>query len=93
MLRLYSVLLALTALVALALSAPTAGKAASYKWADPYKWCAVYGGKMDARNCGFVTLEQCRWAISGNGGICEENLFYSGPAEPTVKHKRKRHDG
>ena len=46
---------------------------------------------MSARNCGFLTLEQCRAAISGNGGIREENLFYSGPDERTVKHTRKRH--
>jgi len=34
--------------------------------ADPYKWCAQFnisGGS----NCGFVTYEQCRAAISGMG--------------------------
>jgi Protein of unknown function (DUF3551) len=89
--RLYSVLFALAALAALTLSTPTAGRAEPYKWHDPYKWCAQYGGKMNARNCGFLTLEQCRAAISGVGGVCEENLFYSGPAERTVEHTRKRH--
>ena len=45
--------------------------------ADPYRWCAQYSGK-GARNCSFVTLEQCRAAISGNGGFCEPNTFYDG---------------
>jgi hypothetical protein len=45
--------------------------------ADPYRWCAQYSGK-GARNCYFVTLEQCRAALSGNGGFCEPNGFYDG---------------
>jgi hypothetical protein len=85
--RLCSVLGALTALAALDLLTPTAGQA------DPYKWCAVYGGKDDgARNCGFVTLEQCRATVSGIGGFCEENSFYTGPAERPAKRARRRHD-
>lgn len=37
--------------------------------ADPYKWCAVYGGEDGGgTNCGFVTIEQCRATISGMGG-------------------------
>ena len=45
----------------------TVGAGAS---ADPYKWCSVEssGG---GTNCGFVTIEQCRAAISGTGGSCE----------------------
>lgn len=48
--------------------------------ADPYRWCAVYGGGQDggSTNCYFVTLEQCRAAISGNGGFCTPNGFYDG---------------
>ena len=46
--------------------------------ADPYRWCAQYGGKLGATNCYFVTLEQCRAAISGNGGFCNPNNFYDG---------------
>jgi hypothetical protein len=45
--------------------------------ADPYRWCAQYSSK-GARNCYFVTLEQCRAAIAGNGGFCELNGFYDG---------------
>ena len=42
--------------------------------AEPYRWCATYGAR-DARNCGFVTPEQCRATVSGIGGSCSENLF------------------
>ena len=59
--------------------------------ADPYKWCAVYGdrGGYGATNCGFVTLEQCRATISGIGGSCELNQFYTGPNEKPAKRTRK----
>jgi hypothetical protein len=46
--------------------------------ADPYRWCAQYRGKFGATNCYFVTLEQCRAAVSGNGGFCNPNNFYDG---------------
>ena len=32
------------------------------------KWCANY--EFNATNCGFETYQQCREAISGNGGGC-----------------------
>ena len=60
--------------------------------ADPYRWCAVYGGDMGgASNCGFITIEQCRATISGIGGSCEPNLFYSGPDrdESRPAHRRR----
>jgi len=48
--------------------------------ADPYRWCAEYGGvRGGGTNCYFVTLQQCRAAISGNGGYCRQNTFYTGP--------------
>jgi hypothetical protein len=49
---------------------------------DPYPWCAEYGGggRGGGTNCYFMTYEQCRWALSGNGGLCRRNLFYTGPA-------------
>src|ERR1035441_676313 len=46
--------------------------------ADPYKWCAVYNVGDAAYNCGFVTIEQCRATVSGIGGFCEPNQFYTG---------------
>jgi hypothetical protein len=55
--------------------------------ADPYRWCAQYSGK-GARNCYFVTLEQCRAALSGNGGFCEPNGFYDGRPVATPEGRR-----
>ena len=48
--------------------------------ADPYKWCADYGNgdQGGSTNCYFLTIEQCRAAISGMGGFCRENGFYDG---------------
>ena len=61
--------------------------------ADPYKWCAIYGGRGGGggTNCGFVTLEQCRATISGIGGTCEENPRYTGRAEAPARRAPKRH--
>ena len=52
--------------------------------ADPYRWCADYTvlGGIGARNCYFVTWDQCRAAVSGVGGMCVENSVL----------RRKRHD-
>ena len=70
---------------------------ASSASADPYKWCALYsmGRGGGAQNCYFVTLEQCRAAVSGVGGFCKENLFYDGrpvrtPEDGVRPAKRKR---
>ncbi len=78
----------LAAIAVLELIAPPSGQA------DPYKWCATYGSGRGggARNCGFVSFEQCLQTIHGMGGFCERNLFYSGPAEQPVKHHRKRYN-
>jgi len=49
--------------------------------ADPYRWCAHYGGGGEdagGTNCYFVTLQQCEWAVSGMGGFCAPNQFYDG---------------
>ena len=47
--------------------------------ADPYPWCAQYGGRSGgATNCYFMTLAQCRAAVSGVGGFCRQNTFYDG---------------
>jgi Protein of unknown function (DUF3551) len=76
-------ILVLSGLLAVTLLAPTASHA------DPYKWCAQYSGMGGGgRNCGFVTLEQCQATVSGIGGFCEINTFYTGPAVPVRRHKR-----
>ncbi len=46
--------------------------------ADPYPWCAQYGGRSGGTNCYFMTIQQCRAAISGVGGFCRHNMFYDG---------------
>lgn len=57
--------------------------------ADPYRWCAEYGGgRGGGTNCYFVTIEQCRAAISGNGGFCRPNNFYTGDDRPRRRGAR-----
>ena len=34
------------------------------------RWCAQYNYHGGATNCGFHSYQQCRAAISGNGGAC-----------------------
>ena len=64
--------------------------AATASHADPYPWCAQYGGRGDGgRNCGFVTWEQCMATVSGMGGFCERNQFYTGPEGPVRRYKKK----
>ena len=55
-----------------------------------YPWCAQYGDRDGARNCGFSTLEQCRAAISGNGGYCEQNPMYRPAAEHPPSRRPRR---
>jgi hypothetical protein len=57
--------------------------------ADPYRWYAQYGGRSGATNCYFVTLGQCRAAISGLGGFCRPNPFYTG--SPATHRRSQRY--
>jgi hypothetical protein len=68
----------LPALSALALFTPAASHA------DPYKWCAQYNDGS-GENCGFVSFKQCLADVSGIGGFCNRNQFYTGP-----QHSRPR---
>ena len=68
---------------AFVLVAPTAGQA------QTYPWCAQYGGLSGGgRNCGFVSHAQCMATVSGVGGYCERNSFYSGPETPVRRSKK-----
>jgi hypothetical protein len=63
--------------------------------ADPYRWCAEYGGgRGGGTNCYFVTWEQCSAAVSGVGGFCRQNGFYDGrpvtTSETTPGSRRHR---
>jgi hypothetical protein len=82
------------ALVTLAAIAGFAALFAGPAAADPYKWCAQYGGRDGgATNCGFVSLAQCQATISGMGGFCAINQFYTGPADRPVRRARRHNSG
>ena len=53
-----------------------------------YPWCGQYA--REGRNCGFSTYDQCRAAISGNGGYCIENPMYRPTAEGAFSARRFR---
>lgn len=73
---------ALTGVVVLSAANPAA--------AVEYPWCADYNTPDGSTNCGFVTIEQCRAAISGVGGNCRRNLFYVGEPAPMTAAPRRR---
>lgn len=60
--------------------------------AQDYPWCAVYDMQGSVTNCGFVSLEQCRWTVSGVGGYCAQNPYLAaapaGRPRPGTKTKR-----
>jgi Protein of unknown function (DUF3551) len=54
-------------------------------------WCAQYSGKGGgATNCGFYTLEQCRWAVSGVGGFCSPSPYAFYPEQQPGPRKLRR---
>lgn len=71
--------------VIMALLVLIAASAVDTARADPYPWCAVYGGGRGGggTNCYMRTYQQCLEAISGMGGFCAPNTFYTGPRERT----------
>jgi hypothetical protein len=58
-------------------------------FADPYRWCAQYSTGGGGENCYFVTLQQCQAAVSGVGGFCRPNGFYTGPDRTTGTARRR----
>jgi hypothetical protein len=57
---------------------------------DPYKWCAVYSGdRGGGTNCGFITYQQCLDTISGAGGYCAPNPFYTGDRKAVRQRSRR----
>ena len=75
------------ALAALSSLAPPAQSAIEYPW------CVQYGTGMgggSARNCGFVSYEQCMMTARGAGGSCEQNLFYLDQVAKQRQQPRKR---
>jgi len=57
--------------------------------AQNYPWCEYIGGTGGARNCGFVSFEQCLESARGNGGDCRMNTQYIPPAGPHPHVARK----
>ncbi len=62
--------------------------------ADPYKWCAVYGGFGNTReSCYYMTIAQCQQSVSGLGGWCKPSPWYDGkpvttPEDGAVRPRR-----
>jgi len=81
--------LVLPALLALTVCCLTPGSSRAIE----YPWCAQYSGEGGGgRNCGFSTLQQCQDTVSGIGGFCERNSFYTGPeryTDPERPHPRR----
>jgi hypothetical protein len=77
----------------LILATLTLSAAADAARADPYRWCAEYGGGRGGggTNCYFRTLAQCQATISGIGGFCRPNTFYTGEGDGPRPRKRYRH--
>jgi hypothetical protein len=55
--------------------------------AQNFPWCSYYNGSDGARNCGFVSFEQCQQNVRGIGGFCNRNPQYSPPPGP--HHSRR----
>ena len=51
-----------------------------------YPWCAHYPTGLN--ECNFYTWQQCRAAISGNGGLCSPNLRFRGELPPQRRYVR-----
>ena len=49
--------------------------------AQNYPWCAYWAGTGGARNCGFVSFEQCMATARGAGASCQRNAGYE-PNKP-----------
>jgi len=56
--------------------------------AQNYPWCAQYSTRGGARNCGFVSWQQCMATVRGIGGFCDRNYMYR-PGEPVRRRVRR----
>jgi hypothetical protein len=54
-----------------------------------YQWCAHYNGRNSAPSCGSTTYAQCMATLSGNGGFCAENPWWTGPQADRRPPRRK----
>ena len=56
-----------------------------------YPWCANYGSPGGS-NCGFSAYEQCMATVSGIGGSCARNPFYTPPPQKPSRHQYKQYN-
>lgn len=60
--------------------------------ADPYRWCADFGGRGGGgTSCYYMSFEQCRRELLGRGGVCRPNPFYTGSPRATERHGKRRY--
>jgi Protein of unknown function (DUF3551) len=79
-------------LVAVVLGAPLMlVMAADLAQAQNYPWCAQYTTRGGARNCGFVSFQQCMATVRGVGGYCEPNYLYRPGEGQRVRRKARRY--
>lgn len=59
--------------------------------ADPYRWCADFGGGRGGggTSCYYTSFEQCRQELIGRGGACRPNPFYDGRPVMTDGYQRR----
>jgi hypothetical protein len=69
-----------------------AGTAQAQVKADPYRWCADFGGRGGGgTSCYYTSFEQCRRELVGRGGFCRPNPFYTGARRTTDGYRNRRH--
>jgi hypothetical protein len=78
------------AFLALAALAWLSFAAASPAQADPYRWCADFGGRDGVTSCYYTSFEQCRRELIGRGGFCRPNPFYDGRPDGAERRKHRR---
>ena len=59
--------------------------------AQNYPWCAYWHGTGGARNCGFVSFEQCLENVRGIGGFCQKNDWYHPAAAAAPQYTGRKH--
>ncbi len=79
-------LLAMTATVA-TLSCAFGSLPANAQDYRSYPWCAYFGNGRES--CYYATFEQCRLAISGGGGMCSQNPWYTGSSGGTQARRSR----
>ena len=76
------------AFTAIAMTVLAGAEPAPAQEPSAYAWCAQYSGR-GITNCGFRSLQQCQWTISGEGGHCVRNPVYAGERRPAPDRRRR----